>query len=373
MADKPPFAGEARRVRLGDVCSKGKSTLRQKDVVNDGPYPVYGASGIIGTRTIYQNEFPCVAVVKDGAGVGRAMLCEPKSSVLGTMQTLLPKEGVSCRYLLHLVRSLRLGEGFTGSTIPHIYFKDYSKRLVLCPSLVKQERLVGRLEAIELLESQGARCLSLLDDLVKSRFVEMFGDGSSFCQLPLSACVSAIDSGKSPKCAPGPRRGTKPGVLKLSGISSGVYLEHENKALPSEDSFVAAKEVIDGDILLARKNTPELVGRSVLVHKTAGRIMFPDIVFRMHPNDDVEGAYLSHLLGGPYFDKVRSLAHGSAKSMSNIPKSELARLCVPVPPLALQREFAAFAAEVGKSRVVVQQQIKKLQTLYDSLAQDYFG
>ena len=136
---------------------------------------------------------------------------------------------------------------------------------------------------------------------------------------------------------------------------------------------MATKEVVEGDILLARKNTPELVGRCVLVHETAGHIMCPDIVFRMHPNDDVDGTYLSHLLGGPYFDKVRSLAHGSAKSMSNIPKSELAQLSVPIPPLSLQREFAAFAAGVAKSQVAVRQQIEKLQTLYDSLAQDYFG
>ena len=215
-----------------------------------------------------------------------------------------------------------------------------------------QRFYVNGLDLIEEIKKIGLRQLVLLDELVKSRFVEMFGDGDSFCQLPLLACVRAIDSGKSPKCASGPRKGTRPGVLKLSGISSGVYLECENKALPTEGSFVATKEVVEGDILLARKNTPQLVGRCVLVRETAGHIMFPDIVFRMHPNDGVDGMYLSHLLSGPYFDKVRSLAHGSAKSMSNIPKNELARLCVPIPPLSLQEEFASFAAEVAKSQFV---------------------
>ncbi len=66
---KPAFSGE--RVRLGDVCAKGKSSLRQKDLRNDGPYVVFGASGIAGTSASYQNESPYVAVVKDGAGVGR--------------------------------------------------------------------------------------------------------------------------------------------------------------------------------------------------------------------------------------------------------------------------------------------------------------
>ena len=59
--------------------------------------------------------------------------------------------------------------------------------------------------------------------------------------------------------------------------------------------------------------------------------------------------------------------------MSNIPKSELATLSIPLPPLSLQQEFADFASQVDKSRFIAKQQIEKLQMLYDSLAQDYFG
>ena len=330
---------------LSDVQYVDRSKVRSSQLLRKGDILVCtssGSKGLVGKAAL---------VKRDVSATFGAFCC--------VLRSLCGEADYLGHYFQSGVYRRTTQEVCYGSNINNLKPSNFYSLTV--PIYVKsdRERIVNILDLLaNLIELSRCR-LSLLDDLVKSRFVEMFGDGSSFCQLPLSACVSAIDSGKSPKCAPGPRRGTKPGVLKLSGISSGVYLEHENKALPSEDSFVAAKEVIDGDILLARKNTPELVGRSVLVHKTAGRIMFPDIVFRMHPNDDVEGAYLSHLLGGPYFDKVRSLAHGSAKSMSNIPKSELARLCVPVPPLALQREFAAFAAEVGKSRVVVQQQVLK--------------
>ena len=131
MTSKPPFGGEA--VRLNQLCSKGKSNLRQKDIENDGPFNVYGASGIVGRMDTYQNERPYVGIVKDGAGVGRAMLCEGKTSVLGTMQALLPNEGTNLSYLLHLVRSLKLGENYSGSTIPHIYFKDYGRQEVTAP------------------------------------------------------------------------------------------------------------------------------------------------------------------------------------------------------------------------------------------------
>ena len=367
---KPAFSGE--RVRLGDVCAKGKSSLRQKDLRNDGPYVVFGASGIAGTSASYQNESPYVAVVKDGAGVGRARICQEQSSVLGTMQALIPNERITCKYLLHLVRSMKLGEGFSGSTIPHIYFKDYSEREVVVPALDDQEKITSTLDKIENLIDGEKTTITHLQSLAKSRFVEMFGS-KDFDHKPLIECVISIDSGKSPNCTSSPRANRDPAVLKLSAVSSGIYREGENKGLLPGETIVGSKEVVRGDILLARKNTPELVGRSVYVSRTEGNIMFPDIVFRMHPRPVVNGIYLAHVLSGPMFGEVKSLAHGSAKSMSNIPKSKLANLQIPLPPLPLQREFAAFAERAAKLEFVAQQQIEKLHTLYDSLAQEYFG
>ena len=241
------------------------------------------------------------------------------------------------------------------------------------PPLQVQKRILAILgdtaSQIEYAQQQIAQ----LDSLVKSRVVEMFGDLASYESRALKDCVLVIESGKSPKCLARPREGDSLGVLKLSAISSGVYKETENKALPSDTKAADGKVVCDGDILLARKNTPELVGQSVLVNHTDGNIMFPDIVFRMHVRPEVDEVYLSHALAYPLAGAIKSLAHGSAKSMSNIPKSELAKLLIPLPPLALQQEFAAFVAQADKSRFIAQQQIEKLQMLYDSLAQEYFG
>ena len=378
MSSKPRFVGEYRRVKLSEICSKGKSSLRQKDVFDDGPYAVYGASGIVGTMSVYQNEAPYVAVVKDGAGVGRANACEPMTSVLGTMQALIPDSDVDRDYLLHLVRSLHLGRGFSGSTIPHIYFRDYGKIEVPLPSIDVQKRIVFELGSVEAQIARAETQIKQLDSLVKSRFVEMFGDAlsieSKWDSSILKNCVESLESGKSPSCKNVSRKGFDPGVLKLSALSSGRFLPGENKAMLDGETVIQAKEVKQGDILVARKNTPQLVGSCVLVREDVTNLMFPDIVFRMHPNDSVNGEYLAALLSGPsYSSKVRSLAHGSNKSMSNIPKSELATLSIPLPPLSLQQEFADFASQVDKSRFIAQQQIEKLQMLYDSLAQDYFG
>ena len=347
---KHQFAGKCKRVKLSDICVKGKSSLRQKDIANDGPYAVYGASGIVGSTSCFQNAKPYVAVVKDGAGVGRANACNAETSVLGTMQALIPKEGVDCRYLLHLVRSMRLGEDFSGSTIPHIYFRDYGKTLVPFPDMSGQRQIVEALDDIEKQRLTATKQIDRLDSLVKSRFVEMFGDFACYETKPLIKCVDCIEAGKSPKCLAFSRKMAEPGVLKLSAISSGVYCENENKALPRSVSLTIDKVVHGNDILLSRKNTPELVGRSVLVKHTDGNIMFPDIIFRMHPLSPINAMYLSYLLAGPLLHSIQSLAHGSAKSMSNIPKSELAKLSIPIPALNLQNEFANFASQVDKSR-----------------------
>ena len=374
MTDKPQFVEErGQKVKLNNLCSRGKSSLRQKDVSNDGPYAVYGASGLVGTMASFQNAVPYVAVVKDGAGVGRASACEANTSVLGTMQALIPSEGIDRDYLLHLVRSLHLGDGFSGSTIPHIYFKDYGKLPVRLHSPAEQKRIVDIFASIERQIKVSKQQLDQLDSLVKSRFVEIFGDFACYETKPLIKCVDCIEAGKSPKCLAFSRKMAEPGVLKLSAISSGVYCENENKALPRSVSLTIDKVVHANDILLSRKNTPELVGRSVLVKHTDGNIMFPDIIFRMHPLPPINAMYLSYLLAGPLLHSIQSLAHGSAKSMSNIPKSELAKLNIPIPALNLQNEFANFVSQVDKSRFVAQQQIEKLQMLYDSLAQEYFG
>ena len=69
------FVAGFMRVRLGDVCEKGSSNLKQSDVIDkNGEYEIYGASGLIGKVDFFHQEKPYIAVVKDGAGIGRTML-----------------------------------------------------------------------------------------------------------------------------------------------------------------------------------------------------------------------------------------------------------------------------------------------------------
>ena len=165
------------RVKLEDVCEKGSSNLKQSDVVElKGDYPVYGASGCIGSVDFYHQENSYVAVVKDGAGIGRTTLHPAKSSVIGTMQYLLPKNNVLPEYLYYVVSYMHLEKYFTGATIPHIYFKDYKNEKFNLDSVDTQKQVVDVLGKCEAVIELRKRELQLLDDLIKARFVEMFYD-----------------------------------------------------------------------------------------------------------------------------------------------------------------------------------------------------
>lgn len=352
---KPRFVGE--KICLNQVIRSlpaSKAVIKKKAATEyaDGLYPAFSASGQDVWLPDYRYNCHGVVVSAVGARCGKAFKASGKWNVVANTHPLaLDEERIDWDYAWRLLNN----ENWwikSGSGQPFVKVRESLKRSIYLPPLSIQKQFATNLRGVESQISIAQRSLAALDSLVKSRFVGMFGDLSGYESRTLEECVSGIESGKSPKCLAKPREGNNPGVLKLSAISSGVYKETENKALPPDANATDGRVVCDGDILLARKNTPELVGQSVFVDHTDGNIMFPDIVFRMHANSEVDGVYLSHALAHPLAGAIKSLAHGSAKSMSNIPKSELVRLPIPLPPLALQQEFAAFVHQVDKSRFV---------------------
>ena len=165
------------KVKLEDVCERESSNLKQSDIVgSSGNYPIYGASGHISNVDFYHQAKPYVAVVKDGAGIGRTTLHPAKSSVIGTMQYLIPKKNVLPEYLYYVVRYMHLEKYFTGATIPHIYFKDYKNEQFNLDSLEKQKEIIDILGKCENVINAREKELRKLDKLIKARFVEMFGD-----------------------------------------------------------------------------------------------------------------------------------------------------------------------------------------------------
>lgn len=378
MTDKPQFVEErGQKVKLNNLCSRGKSSLRQKDVSNDGPYAVYGASGLVGTMASFQNAVPYVAVVKDGAGVGRASACEANTSVLGTMQALIPSEGIDRDYLLHLVRSLHLGDGFSGSTIPHIYFKDYGKLPVRLHSPAEQKRIVDIFASIERQIKVSKQQLDQLDSLVKSRFIEMFGDPveeNRWARITLASLCTKLGSGATPRGGKAAYKTSGIPLIRSMNVHNGYF---ESKDLAYIDEIQAKKldnvTLHKGDVLL--NITGASVARSCLLpdYLAGGRVNQHVSIVRCDPNRMLPRVLNSIFTSDSYQRFLLEHSRMAGATREAITKDDLETMTVPLPPLSLQYKFAAFVAQVDKSRFVVQQQIEKLQMLYDSLAQEYFG
>lgn len=366
-------------IQLGDICTKASSNIAQKDLEDcDGIYPIYGASGLIKYIDFYQKPNPYVAVVKDGAGVGRIMLLPAKSSVIGTMQYILPNKGTNVAYLAYAMEHMGLAKYYTGATIPHIYFKDYCKELLREHCESEQQEIAAVLDKLTGLISLRKQQLAKLDELVKSRFVEMFGDPAantmSWDRVPLSVCLDSIENGKSFVCGATARIGNQPALLKLSAATYGVYRPEENKAILDETQFVEDAEVKNSDLLFTRKNTPELVGMCAFVYDTPSRLMMPDLIFRLNTTDQCDKIFLWKLINHELFrSSIQAIATGSAKSMSNISKERLLHLEIILPPLKDQHQFASFVTQVDQSKSTIQQSLAQLETLKKSLMQQYFS
>ena len=241
-----------------------------------------------------------------------------------------------------------------------------------------QKEIVGRLDKIQKIIEIRQNEIAILDDLIKARFVEMFGNPVSnekgWKVYRLDECLDRIDNGKSFVCSDKPRTNNHPAVLKLSAATYGDYRPCENKALLDDNMFVGSAEVQKGDLLFTRKNTPELVGMAAYVHETPPKLMMPDLIFRLVPNEKMNSVFLWQLINCKEFRPViQAVSGGSAKSMSNISKERLGKVSVICPPRELQDELMPIVEQIDKSKFEIQKSLDKTQLLFDSLMQQYFG
>ena len=138
-----------KQCKLEDICEKQSSNISANKIEdNFGDYPIYGATGILKNIDFYEIESDYVSIIKDGAGVGRLFYCKGKSSVLGTLDVIKSK-GVNLYFILLLLSRVDFKKYITGSTIPHIYFKDYKKEKIQIPSQEEQEKIAQFLKNLD--------------------------------------------------------------------------------------------------------------------------------------------------------------------------------------------------------------------------------
>ena len=362
------------RVKLGDVCERGSSNLKQSDVVElKGDYPIYGASGYIGNVDFYHQENSYVAVVKDGAGIGRTTLLPAKSSVIGTMQCLLPKDNILPEYLYYVVSYMHLEKYFTGATIPHIYFKDYKNEEFNLDSVDKQRKIVDVLGKCERVIELRKNELQLLDDLIKARFVELFGDVilndrkwecKQFSDITTSRLGKMLDTKH------------QTGTCKYPYLANFnvQWFRFELDNLNEMDFNAKDREEFcleDGDLLVCEGGE---IGRCAVWHNQVENCFFQKALHRVRCNQEIIlPDYLAWWFkynrdnGG--FDAIE----GAKATISHLTGAKMKMLDVTVPPIELQEQFVDFIHQVDKSKVAVQKALDETQLLFDSLMQQYFG
>ncbi len=363
------------RVKLDDVCEKGSSNIKQSDIENsNGDYPVFGASGYLGNVNFYHQDKPYVAVVKDGAGIGRTTLHPANSSVIGTMQYLLPKENILPEYLYYVVSYMNLSKYYSGATIPHIYFKDYKNEEFSLDCLDKQRQIVMTLDKVQSIIDKRKKQLKKLDELVKARFIEMFGEPGSnplrWTMLPLERCLTVL-GGYAFKSEEFKTSGVP--VLRIGNINTGAFTP-TNMVYWSKDDCLTRYQVLPGDLVISLTGTvgKDDYGNVCILGDAYPMYYLNQRNAKLILGDELNKYYLSELLK---FSQIKKKLTGISRGVrqANISNRDILNLVVPIPPLELQEQFAAFVSQVDKSKFEIKQSLEKLELLKKALMQKYFG
>lgn len=173
---------------------------------------------------------------------------------------------------------------------------------------------------------------------------------SPWACVPLGSALSRIDAGWSPQCDPFPAKEGEWGVLKISSVTWGKFQPAENKRLPAGVEPRVDAEVKNGDLLVSRANTRELVGRAVLVENCPARLMASDKLLRLRLSEEtaVPEFLVWVFASATLREQICDAATGSSGSMKNISQEKLRSLLVPLPPVPEQRQIARCLAEMRR-------------------------
>ena len=341
------------RVKLEDVCERGSSNLKQSDIIDKtSEYPIYGAAGYIGNVDFYHQEKSYVAVVKDGAGIGRTTLHPAKSSAIGTMQYLLPKENVLPEYLCYVVRYMHLEKYFTGATIPHIYFKDYKNEEFNLDPLDQQGEIVEILGKVESIIETRRNELQKLDELIKARFVELFGDvvlndkhweTQEFSKVTDSRLGKMLDA----------KRQTGQSSFPYLANANVQWFRFEVDCLNEMDFNEAEQKEFaleEGDLLVCEGGE---IGRCAIWHNQVQPCFFQKALHRVRCKQGIIlPDYLAWWFKFNCENNGFTAIEGAKATIAHLPGAKLKKLRVVIPPLSLQNQFADFVTQVDKSKVV---------------------
>ncbi|MDR0948438.1 MAG: restriction endonuclease subunit S [Lachnospiraceae bacterium] len=280
-------------------------------------------------------------------------------------------------YLYYLFLSKDWNSGINkavmGVTLNKATLSEYRIEI---PDLTEQETVIHVMDHLSELLALRKDQLVKIDLMVKSRFVEMFGDpvtnpmGWEDIELHyIAGIVSGITKGRKPKSPDL----TEVSYMAVSNVKAG-YIDLTNiKSIMATQDEIELYRLFPGDVLMTEGGDPDKLGRGAIIHEPPQNCIHQNHVFRVRLKGEriatvFFAEYLQHDRAKQYFLRCAKQTTGIA----SINMTQLKAMPVFLPPLVLQRRFAAFVAQADKSKFEIQQSLDKLELQYNALMQKYF-
>ncbi|ATB26892.1 restriction endonuclease subunit S [Melittangium boletus] len=289
-------------------------------------------------------------VVATRMAIGRASILEVDAAINQDLKALIPRPGrrVHPNYLLHLLGASTafLEKRATGATVKGIRSEVLENLPVPHANYDEQRRIADILDRADAIRRKRKQAISLMEELLRSAFLEMFGDPvtnpKGWPVKPAGELIEGLEAGWSANGEARQRAADEFGVLKVSAVTSGVFKPDEHKAVAPGTIDCELVTPRAGDLLFSRANTRELVAATCLVERDEPRLFLPDKIWRVVPRAGTTTTpYLRFLLAHARFRaELTKTATGTSGSMLNVSMEKLRGLRCPVPPFSLQQRFA---------------------------------
>ena len=349
-----------------------------------GPYPYYGANGIQDYVADYIFNDELVLLAEDGGNFGSkdkpiAYRVSGKCWVNNHAHVLKPKSGLNVDYLCYSLMFYKTDGMVNGATRQKLTQAAMRKMKIPFIPMDEQLNVVHKLNKITKIKEQREKELKLLDDIIRARFVEMFGsihDG----RYDMKTLPEIVNDDKNSI-----KRGPFGGALKKDDFVEDGYLVYEQRHAIHND-FEYAKyyitqekyedmigfKVIPGDLIISCSGVT--LGRIAEVPEGAKEGIINQALLKLSLNPEVmlNTFFIQQFRGEEIQEILFGFSRGSG--IPNMPSmSEVKAVKFICPPLELQKQYCDFVNQVDKSKVKVQKALDETQKLFDSLMQQYFG
>jgi type I restriction enzyme S subunit len=369
-------AGAFPFAKVGDISRHGRAgvqILRTADnYVDEEDLPILRAKTIPAGSTLF-------AKIGEAIRQNHRVMTDSPLLIDNNAMAAVPLAGIDPAYLYRFLQTIDLYRYTSSTTVPAVRKSELQQIPIPLAPLTEQRRIAAILDHVDALRAKRREALAQLEELTQAIFVDMFGDldagQTHWPETSLGDLLLGIDSGKSPVCLTRSADLDEYGVLKLSAVTTGVFDQNQNKALPEGAVPDVRHEVELGDLLFTRKNTGDLVAASAVVRHVRPKLLIPDLIFRLRidPNRQIEAIYLqAAMMHPPVRKRIQGLAGGSAGSMPNISKAKLRTVALPHPPQTLQVEFGGRVEHIELLKSYNRSALAELDSLFASLQSQAF-